>query len=469
MENNKLLNISKKTFISIVILLFVLIVLSIILTYIIPRGAFSVVDGVTNYSDYQLLPDKGGINIFKGIFAPILLLGSSDGLAMIMLSIFLLVISGVFQLLNDTAGLNAIVLYFVRKFQNKKILFFFVMVLLFMAFGSFLGLFEEVLVLLPVIIILTISLGYDSFTGFLISIVACGMGFASSISNPFTVLFASKIIGVNPLIKVWFRLIIFVLMYLFTMGVVLLYVRKIKKNPEASFTYKHDMLTKQNLHLEQNIQNERKLRITTALFFLVVLTTLIVFSSLEALRDYTIPALIGIFLFGGFIVGFICSKDFKLTAKSFFKGVLSGLPTILLVLMAASIKYILVEGMIIDTVTNHINTLILGKNIYVIALMIYLIVLVLEFFISSSTAKAIFVMGILSVIAVPLTKETLVLLYTLGDGYTNLLFPTSPVLLISLSMIGFDYFKWIRKSWWVFIIHFIVVIGLIFLAVLIKY
>ena len=229
------------------------------------------------------------------------------------------------------------------------------------------------------------------------------------------------------------------------------------------------MLTKQNLHLEQNIQNERKLRITTALFFLVVLTTLIVFSSLEALRDYTIPALIGIFLFGGFIVGFICSKDFKLTAKSFFKGVLSGLPTILLVLMAASIKYILVEGMIIDTVTNHINTLILGKNIYVIALMIYLIVLVLEFFISSSTAKAIFVMGILSVIAVPLTKETLVLLYTLGDGYTNLLFPTSPVLLISLSMIGFDYFKWIRKSWWVFIIHFIVVIGLIFLAVLIKY
>ena len=70
----------------------------------------------------------------------------------------------------------------------------------------------------------------------------------------------------------------------------------------------------------------------------------------------------------------------------------------------------------------------------------------LEFFISSSTAKAILVMGMLAVVSVPLSKQMLVLIYTFADGYTNVLFPTSPVLLISLSMIGVDYFKWVKKS-----------------------
>lgn len=95
--------------------------------------------------------------------------------------------------------------------------------------------------------------------------------------------------------------------------------------------------------------------------------------------------------------------------------------------------------------------------------MIYLIVLVLEFFISSSTAKAILVMGILAVVQVGLSKEMLVLIYTFADGYTNMLFPTSPVLLISLSMIEKDYFTWIRRSWPLFLVNTVLVV--LFLAV----
>ena len=91
----------------------------------------------------------------------------------------------------------------------------------------------------------------------------------------------------------------------------------------------------------------------------------------------------------------------------------------------------------------------------------------LEFFISSSTAKAIFVMGILSCVNINLSKELLVLIYLFGDGYTNVLFPTSPVLLIGLSMIGMNYLTWIKNSKWLFVVNMILVFGLICLAVLI--
>lgn len=469
-QNNKLLNISKKTFISIVILLGILMVLSIVLTYILPKGDFLVLEnGTVDYSTFIRNDDLKGINIFKGIFSFILVLGSSDGLSLIFLSIFLLIIGGAFQVLQDVKGIKAIVSSIALKFKNRKFLFFSIIVLVFMAFGALLGLFEEVLTLLPIMIVLAISLGYDSFTGFLISIFACGMGFASSISNPFTVLFASNIIGVNPLINIWFRIIIFIVMYLFTLSIVLLYVRKINKNKESSFTYEHDEAIKNNIEKEEEIPNAKKLRTIYLIFFLIVLFVLILFSSLEALRSYTVVGLILVFLIGGLICGYLASKDFKMVLKSFLNGIISVLPTILLILMAASIKYILVEGHVIASISNWISTLIEGKNIYVIALIIYAVIIVLEFFISSSTAKAIFVMGILSTLSISLSKETLVLLYTFGDGYTNLFFPTSPVLLISLSMIGFDYFKWIKKSWWVFLLNLLIVIGFILLAVLIGY
>ena len=103
------------------------------------------------------------------------------------------------------------------------------------------------------------------------------------------------------------------------------------------------------------------------------------------------------------------------------------------------------------------------------AVAVYLIVLLLEFFISSSTAKAFLVMGLLSVVNIGLSKPLLVLLYTFGDGYTNVLFPTSPVLLISLSMIKVDYFTWVKKSFPLFLLNFLLVIGFIWLSVAVQY
>ena len=470
-KNNKLINISKKTFIGVAILLFLLMAVAIVLTYVLPKGEFAVLEnGETDYHTLINLGKEGGINIFKGIFSPFLLLGADGGISIIMLCIFLLVIAGVFQAMNDNNGIRVIVNRIIKTFKNRKFLLLCVVALIFMMFGAFLGLFEEVLTLLPIIAILTLSLGYDSFTGFLVSIVACGFGFSSAITNPFTVVFASNLIGVNPFIKIWFRIIIFIVMYLLVILTVFLYTRRIKKKPESSLTYENDMSLRNEVFKDEEITNEKKIFISYVSFFVLALITIIVCSAIAALRDYVVVALIAVFLIFGLLVALISSSwDFKKTFKSFGKGALSVVPTLLFILMASSIKYILVEGKVLPTIVYTINNAVEGKNIFAIAFTLFAIVLGLEFFISSSTAKAVFVMSIVGVLTLGLTKETLVLIYTFADGYTNLLFPTSPVLLIGLSMMGVSYFKWLKKSLPLFIITFALVAGFLVLAIAIGY
>lgn len=474
MGENKIINISKKTFINVLIILFSLIVVSTVFTYLIPKGEFAKVnnhDGSTSidYSNFIYIDGAKGINIFKGLFSPILVLGSSDGLTIIMLSLFLLSISGSFQIINDINGIKSLVRTLIAKVKDKKKILIATVVLIFMMFGAFLGLFEEVLTLLPLIIVLTISLGYDSFTAFIICIVATGFGFASAITNPFTVLAASEIIGVSPLSGIWYRLLVFAIMYAFILLYTFHHIRKIEKNPKKSPTYEIDLQKRDSIVDDSVIENERKVFNTSLIFFITFLVTIITSTIIPFLRGYTVVILIVILLVGGFVSGKICEKDFKKVLKSFKTGVVAALPAVALVLLASSIKYILEEGQVISTIAFSISQMIKGRDIFVVAILLYFIIIALEFFISSSTAKAIIVMGILSYISIDLSKETLVLIYLFGDGYTNVFFPTSPVLLIGLSMIGMNYTSWIKKSFVVFIINTILVIGLICLAVLIGY
>ena len=470
-NTNKIINISKKTFINVLIILGTLMILTIILTYVVPKGAYNIdSNGNVLYDEYVSMPDVKGINIFKGIFSPILLLFSNGGISVIMLSIFLLFISGAFQIMNDVNGMKTIVNKLICKFKNHKKVLIGIIVLIFMSFGSFFGLFEETLTLLPLIIMLSLSLGYDSYTGFLMCTVATGLGFASAITNPFTVITASEIIEASQIDTLWFRIIIFIVMY----GLLLLFIRnhimKLERDKTLSPTYEQDLLksySEEDIFVCNDCDNNRVFK-TYIIFLSLLLVFIITITSISSLRDYTVVFLIVYFLIGGLISGYVASNDFNKVANSFLSGIISALPTLIMILMASSIKYILEEGMILDTITNSITMFVQGKNTFVVALIILVIVLILEFMISSSTAKAIFVMSILGGVSLGISKELLVLIYILGDGYTNILFPTSPVLLISLGMTGMSYTKWLNKSKWLFVIIASLVVMFIMLGVLLN-
>ncbi|MBR4658348.1 MAG: hypothetical protein IKP26_03730 [Clostridia bacterium] len=472
-ENGSLVDLSAKTFIQVTALLLTLMIAAIVLTYAIPKGSFGAnADGSVNYLEYERIEGASGIPIWKGLLAPILVFLSDNGLTLIMLSLFLLVIFAAFQVMNDVGGIRVLVGAASERFKKRRMLLPAVTAFVFMCFGAFLGQFEEMLAMLPIVTALMVMVGYDSFTGFLVSIVACGFGFASAITNPFTVLLASSIIGANPMEHILYRILIFIVMYLLLMGFVYLYIRGIRKDPSRSLTLSHDERLRASggaAEEEKEIAGAGRIRRTYAVFLLICLALLITCSAVEALREVTVPVLIGYFLIFGPIAGIICCRDVKKVFASFLRGVVGALPTVVFIALASSIKYIFDEGAIMPTIVHQINELVAGRNIFVIALVLYAIILVLEFFISSSTAKAILVMGMLAVVNVGLTKQMLVLIYTFADGYTNVLFPTSPVLLIALSMIEVDYFKWVKKSAPLFALNLALVILFIILGIVIGY
>lgn len=475
-KSNKqtLVNLSAKTFLQVTVLLLALMLAAIVLTYVIPKGEFGVrADGSTDYLDYKPIEGAKGIPVWKGLLAPILVFGSSNGLTLIMLSLFLVMVFAAFQVMNDVGGIRALVGAVAARFQKRRALLLCMITLVFMAFGAFLGLFEEMLSMLPIVTALCVLIGYDSFTGFLSCIIACGFGFASAITNPFTVLLASEIIDANPMEHISFRILIFLVMYLLLLGFIFLYVRKLRKDPSSSLTLSHDeALRAAGTADAQNAvapRDEKRIRLTYIVFLLVCLGLIIACSAVPALRDYTVVVLIAYFLIFGLLAGFLAAKAAKPVLKSFWKGIVGALPTIVFIALASSIKYIFDEGAIMPTIVHSINTLVSGHSPFLVALVLYGIILVLEFFISSSTAKAILVMGMLAVVSVPLSKQMLVLIYTFADGYTNVLFPTSPVLLISLSMIGIDYFKWVRKSVPLFVCNLALVIAFLALGIAFGY
>ena len=470
-KRKTLINISRKTFIQVTALLLGLLIFSIVLTYVVPKGRFGTLpSGEVNYLEYIPIEDAGGISVIRGILAPVLVFASGDGLTLIMLSLFLFVISASFQVMNDVGGIKALVGAVSERFLNHRYVLLVLISLVFYCFGSFLGLFEEMLTMLPIVTALCLMVGFDSFTGFLCCIIACGFGFASAITNPFTVLLASEIIGANPMGHIWYRILIFIVMFGLLMGYLLLYVRRITKDPSSSLTLRHDEILKASqTSADVTSDNERKIKLIYTAFLLVSLALIIIASMSDSLRSYAVVILTAYFLIFGPLAGILASGSVRKAMKSFFDGILGALPTIAFIAIAASVKFVFEEGAILPTIVHQINVLIEGHSPTMVAFVIYLIVLLLEFFISSSTAKAILVMGLLAMVNTGLSKQMLVLLYTFGDGYTNVIFPTSPVLLISLSMIEVDYFKWVKKSLPLFAVNLLLVLGFIALGVVLGY
>ncbi len=462
-KNNAIIKYSRAIYLASVLVLVGFMVISIVLTYVLPKGYFETVDGVTDYNKFVSLDNASGINIFKGIFAPVMMFTADGFLQPLMLIVFLLTIAGVFQVMIDCGGMQAIVSRFVNKFKTKKFFFLAICTLFFMILGSCFGLFEETLLLLPMVIAVCTSLGYDLSVSFAVCTLATGIGFSVGITNPFTVVYASSLIGASVTKNIWFRLIVFVIYYLIILGFVYLKTKKGKGITTESGVF---------AATDPNENSDKRKFIIYTVFLLIGFATVLIASSVPALRDISMVILIAVFLIGGLIAGFLAFGT-KSTFKGFLEGVVSALPSVVMVLLAFSIKYILVEGQVIDTITHLIQKAVVGKSTYLAVLTIFAIILVLEFFVSSSTAKAVFVMGVLSGVlqsgALNVSPELIVLVYLFSDGFTNVLFPTSPVLLIGLSMTGQSYLGWLKKSWLLFIVIFTIAIALIGLAIAIGY
>ena len=465
--------INLNSFIVIVAILSLILIIVGVLTYIVPKGTYQFdKDGNIIAGSFQYLNQSGGVPIWKIVLAPVLVFASDNGLTIIMISLFLLIMSGCFNVMEKTGGLKALISRALNTFSSKKTVVIMIAVLFFMAFGSFFGMFEELVALLPVIIILMLSLGFDTMVGLGVCMLSACFGFACAITNPFSVGLASQMAGVAVFDGVWLRIVFFISVYILVCFYILSYAKKITKDKTKSITFDIDQekLKKLNFNLEQTKIDKRAFK-TYAIFLSIAFLVLILIASVRVISDYAIPILSVVFLVGGLVSGLIVSTSKKKVFLDFLAGTVSMLPAVFLIALASSVKYVLDEGLIIGTITNGVVGFLSGQDKFTCVMLIYLMILVLQVFIGSASAKIMLIMPIIVPICAELGISPLIVIltYCMADGFTDMILPTNPVLLIGLSMANVSYGKWVKWTYRIQIMVFALTILFLFFATNIGY
>jgi uncharacterized ion transporter superfamily protein YfcC len=473
MEQKSGAQISQKAFIQSAVILLALMIVAGILTRVIPAGQFQrvEVDGrKTIVPDSFALTARPDYPIWRWFTAPLEVLTGSDSLTIIVIIVFIIMVGVAFAVMDKSGILKAALARIVKKFGGQKYVLLLVICFFFMALGAFFGIFEEIVPLVPLMIALAYSLGWDTLTGLGMSILATNMGFSAAITNPFTIGVAQGIAEL-PVFSGWgYRVIMFIFMYALLAIFLTRHARKVEADPTASPVHVEEQTTREKYsHFSIASLAQENKRTTPAILFLLVCVVLI-FATLfagpfiPAISDYALPIVGLLFLVAGIGSGLIAGVG-KQAWKAAGEGLAGIAPAIPLILMASSVKFIIASGGILDTILNSAANAFAGANPVTAALLIYALTLGIEFFVSSGSAKAFLLMPILIPLAdlVGVTRQIAVQAYVFGDGFSNLAYPTSAVLLICLSLTAVTYPKWLKwvLSLWIWVIA----ACLIFLAI----
>lgn len=437
------LNISTRSFLTALIILFFLMVLTYVLTFLIPGGAYlrtvdssgnSVIDTQAGFSWVQ-----GGLPFWKWLLSPFLLLGSEGSGTILAVIVFLLVVGGIFNSL-DRCGLMKYMLHrIVHRFGQARYPLMAVITLFFMALGSFIGSFEECIPLVPIVVSLAVGLGWDPLTGMGMSLLAAGCGFSAGVCNPFTVGVAQGLAGLPLFSGMWLRGIGFVLIYGLLLLFLRLHARRVEK-PLDTQALTWDFTTLSHM--------DRALGLFAGILGAGILLVL-ASSIFPALQDYTMIIVAITFLLAGVVSTRTAGMSGKELGSTFFHGLVSVLPAVLMILMASSIKYTLTEAHILDTILYGAVSVAGVLPRWLVILFIYLVVLGMNFFIPSGSAKAFLLLPLILPMAqiFQLSPQLCIMAYAFGDGFSNVFYPTNPVLLISLGLADVNYGSWVRWTW----------------------
>lgn len=483
MEQKAGAQIGTKVFIQSVLILLLLIICAGILTRVLPAGSYqrTLENGRTVISDYQTIT-RPDYPIWRWFTAPVEVLWGEDSLILITIIVFILLVSGAFAVLQKSGILNAGLNKIVQKFGSRKYLLLAVLSLFFMILGGFFGLLEELIPLVPLIIALSYSLGWDALVGLGMSVLACNMGFSAAITNPFTIGVAQRLAGLPLFSGALLRLPVFAVFYAILILFLLGYARRIDRNPASSIVYEEGKARRNPgalFHVDSDASQSKigRAALWFAGFMLLIIVVLVSSpflsenSSLSFLSDYALPIVGILFFVGGLVAGFISGTPGRVIGGALKEGLLGMAPGIPMILMAASPKHIVTNGKVIDTILYSASNALADTSPFTAVMIIFALALIVEFFVASAGAKAVLMMPILLPLAdlVGVTRQLAVTAYCFGDGFTNLAYPTNAILLISLGLASVSYTKWMKFTAKLWLVIFPLVALFLWLGTLIGF
>ncbi|MBE6749168.1 MAG: YfcC family protein [Ruminococcaceae bacterium] len=479
-ENKGLgISLDKKTVIAIISALVIIMAFVGVLTQVLPRGEYQVIekDGYEQIVNgtYKELNDYK-MPVWKIFLAPVLCFTSSYAGTGILIIVMVILIGGAFLILDKCGVMKFMMATLIKKFSKRKYSLMAVIIFCGMALSSVAGVLEESVTLVPIAVAVSLALGWDSLVGLGLSLVSIAWGFTAATFNPFNVATVQKLAGLEVFSGLSLRFVVFLGVYLILFAFLFLYAKKIEKNPKKSLVYESDKALREKYKIEDidlilNNTDTKKGAKAFLICMAIDILAIIIDFALDLGGGLSLPAMAILFTVGGVLAGYFTGLKGKSLFKSFLQGAKTIAPVIPVVIFVIAISYILAEAKIMHTILFNVYNLLQGLSPYVAIVLLFVLIAFLEFFIGSGTAKAFLIMPLIAPLSdlVGITRQSIVTTFCLADGFTNLLYPTSGIMIIAIGLVGVSYGKWLKWSWKLFVGEFIFSVLMMLLMVGINY
>ena len=407
------------------VIIFVLLVLCAAATWLVPGGQYvKADDGSLQYESVEAVPQSW--QVFSSIYH-----GFEKQAGII---VFILVVGGAFWLLNATGAVSAGIGRFIARVGKRDKWVLVALTLLFSLGGAVFGMSEETIPFVGMVVPLMLSMGYDAFMGMLIVYVASNVGFSSAFLNPFTVGIAQGMADLPLFSGLGYRLVCWGVLTALLMAFVLIYAARTRKKADV---------TVEAAPAPEALSGRQK-----AILAVLGVTVVMLVVGVTQWKWY-LPEITGLFLSMGIVCGIIAGFSANRIAEELLAGAKDILSAALVVGFASGIIVILQDGKVVDSILHSMQEGLDGTGPMASLSAMYGIQAVINFLIPSASAKAAITIPIMAPFAdmVGVSRQAMVLAFQFGDGFTNMLTPTSGVLMAALAMARIPYEKWLKWVW----------------------
>ena len=455
-------------------IIFALMVIFAVLTWIVPSGSYQrqevngrevTVAGTYEQSEKTYIDEETGdeVDLRQGVFD--VLQAPTRGIQeAIEVVAFILIVGGSFQVITKTGAITSGMGRVVRRFKNKDILIIPIAMVLFALGGTSFGMAEETLPFFAIFMPIMMAMGFDSMTAFMVVFVGARTGYIASTINPFNVLIAQGILGIQGNPQLWLRMIAWVVLTAVAITWVVLYARRVKKNPESSITFEDDIAKKVEFAADESaLDAEFTGRQKGVLAVFIAGMCLIIWGLVT--QGWYMNEISAVFLAMGLLAGVIAGFSQDVIAQEFVAGIADFAFSAIVVGLARGILVIASDGMIIDTILNALATGLGGIPAVLFTTLLYVVENLLTILVPSSSGLA----ALTAPIFGPLTElmglnpEAAVWALSMGSATMSLICPTSAILVAGLGVCKIKLGQWWKTVWKFFLV--VSLINIVFVAI----
>lgn len=455
-------------------IIFALMVIFAVLTWIVPSGSYQrqevngrevTVAGTYEQSEKTYIDEetRDEIDLRQGVFD--VLQAPTRGIQeAIEVVAFILIVGGSFQVITKTGAITSGMGRVVRRFKNKDILIIPIAMVLFALGGTSFGMAEETLPFFAIFMPIMMAMGFDSMTAFMVVFVGARTGYIASTINPFNVLIAQGILGIQGNPQLWLRMIAWVVLTAVAITWVVLYARRVKKNPESSITFEDDIAKKVEFAADESaLDAEFTGRQKGVLAVFIAGMCLIIWGLVT--QGWYMNEISAVFLAMGLLAGVIAGFSQDVIAQEFVAGIADFAFSAIVVGLARGILVIASDGMIIDTILNALATGLGGIPAVLFTTLLYAVENLLAILVPSSSGLA----ALTAPIFGPLTElmglnpEAAVWALSMGSATMSLICPTSAILVAGLGVCKIKLGQWWKTVWKFFLV--VSLINIVFVAI----